>query len=229
MKERPILFTEDMYNKAGAGFKTQTRRVVMPQPAAEWELTGEYGRITSPHPRKGKFGAFKTRNFDEARKEIDIIPCPFGQPGDRLWVKEPFRITDDNTPTDTVFGVYTRDNQQFTTQLTPAEYGKYFKWSKKRRGKSSLYMFKSLTRLWLEITNIHIERLQDISTVSIKAEGIKLSRDEIEKRLAPNFGVTSEVGVYQGEWIKLWDSINKGRGYGWDVNPWVWVIEFKKV
>jgi hypothetical protein len=79
--------------------------------------------------------------------------------------------------------------------------------------KPSIHMPKKYARLWLEIVGIKVERLQDITVEDIHSEGIGW---DDQYGCLPNF-------------VKLWDSINKKRGFGWDVNPWVWVIEFKKL
>lgn len=78
----------------------------------------------------------------------------------------------------------------------------------------SIYMKKINARIWLEITRIKVEKLQDITLVDIKAEGLSIDR---------KFQETVDA------WIDLWDSINAKLGYGWDKNPWVWVIEFQRV
>ena len=95
-------------------------------------------------------------------------------------------------------------------------------------------MPKYAARIFLEITSIRIERVQDITAEDALAEGIKY---ELNKGIGGETCYDDAVGERIGEyrWLNpvppfhlLWDSINKKRGYGWDMNPWNWVIEFKK-
>ncbi|WP_246217573.1 hypothetical protein [Paraburkholderia panacisoli] len=76
------------------GSKTQTRRVVTPQPVNGWafETPPVFGRITSPHPKKDRFGAFIRRGVGTDFPAIDLIPCPYGMPGDRLYVRETHEV-----------------------------------------------------------------------------------------------------------------------------------------
>ena len=82
-------------------------------------------------------------------------------------------------------------------------------------------MFRWMSRINLEITGVRVERLQEISEADIKAEGISLDTD-----MFPTINTIDKLTV---RFSRLWDSINAKRGYGWSVNPWVWVIEFKMV
>lgn len=81
----------------------------------------------------------------------------------------------------------------------------------------SIHMPRWASRIMLEITNVRAERLHDISEADAKAEGVGAWHD------------TKDGTVYRPEFSMLWDSINAKRGHSWDTNPWVWVIEFKKV
>ncbi len=190
MTEHPILFNTKMVRAILDGRKTQTRRVAK----------------------------IDERDYDTWGKEaMDAVirhHCPYGQVGDRLYVKEPFKINRRGRDWNCVIGEYTRDGIQFTKHLQIPETDKFLKWKEPYKGKSSLFMFKSLARIHLEITAIRVERVQDITYLDAKAEGIKYDRGNEDPR-----------------WVfeRLWDSINKNRGYGWNVNPWVWVVEFKKI
>lgn len=121
--------------------------------------------------------------------------CPYGKVDDRLWVRETWM------PGDSAVKYYYR--------ATKPEQGNYFKWH------PSIFMPREASRITLEITNIKIERLQDISAMDIEREGTLTENTEISKVL--------------DIWIELWDSINAKRGYGWETNPWVWCISFKKI
>jgi len=129
--------------------------------------------------------------------------CPYGKVGDRLWVGETFCIDEDM-----IF---------FKADNTFKPYG--LKW------KPSIFMPRKASRITLEITDIRVERIKDTTIEDIKKEGVQSMAEKLnlDKELS---GVTNG---HKWQWIYLWDSINKKRGYGWDTNCWVWVIVFKVV
>ena len=140
-------------------------------------------------------------------------PLPYA-PGDRLWVRE--------TWAEVSSGIieYKASYQEPYTGLSDIDHvGKKIKW------KSPRFMPKVAARIWLEVTNVRVERLQEISDVDRLKEGIRVMAATAEELL--NDYKTTEMG--RREFRELWDSLNAKRGYGWDVNPWVWVIEFKRV
>lgn len=179
MKEKPILFSSPMVKAILDGSKTQTRRVIKPQPI--W--------IGDPSVQ------FKTQDCNPK----GIIKCPYGQPGDRLWVREKFSYP---TGYSYVGGIwYWADGQP--------DKGDWIK------PKPSIHMPRWASRITLEVVSVRVERLQDISESDSRAEGVRYSEEEIRP--------------YTCAFVDLWDSINAKLGYGWDVNPWVWVVEFKRV
>ena len=125
------------------------------------------------------------------------VMCPYGIAGDRLWVRETFCKTGKAKP---IFNIeYKASADHF-----------HCKWI------SPIHMPKWASRITLEIKNIRVEKIQDISEQDAKAEGVK--------PLLPVADVR-----YKAAFQKLWDSINATRGFSWESNPWVWVIEFKKL
>jgi hypothetical protein len=126
--------------------------------------------------------------------------CPYGQVGDRLWVKETDYLMERNMTTQPVI-VYKAD-QSDPKCIT--------KW------KSGRFMFKKYARLCLEITNIRVERLQEIS------------EEDAEKEGDPKQGLIASENDHTTWFQGLWDSIN-GKNHPWSSNPWVWVIEFRRV
>ena len=191
MKERPILMSAPMVRAILDGTKTQTRRVVKPQ------TINRSARVR---------GAWQ----DSATNKH--IVCPYGYPGDRLWVRETWQH--ENFP----FGPYDASCTVFYRadfmddphgpdgEKSPE--GKYRTWS------PSIHMPRAASRILLEITAVRVERLKDITVSDAMAEGYDGSIDD---PLDPSI-----------QWYSsLWEQIN--GPCSWDANPWVWVIEFRRV
>lgn len=217
MKERPILFNAPMVRALLDGSKTQTRRVVKPQPSF-------FGSMTNPNQ------PFKTL---DAGLHCPIR-CPYGQPGDRLWVRESFDIIEGQTP-DYVIGVDYRASHPECSPTVTGTVERFqagrdtWQWRMKdihgmRKWKPSIHMPRTASRITLEITGVRVERLQDISEADARAEGAR-SMDVVSGRetLDPN----ARQGSYVAHYKHIWQEIN-GPG-SWGANPWVWVIEFKRV
>lgn len=197
MRERPILFSGPMVRAILEGRKTQTRRIVNPQPknrrGGRWmycyesmnkKLEGSF-YYSWPDKKNGNC-------FSERGPESQITyRCPYGQVGDRLWVREAWAVhpetgsllyrADDDAPENT-------------------------------RWKPSIHMPRKHSRILLEITSIRVERLQTISWEDALAEGTDSDP-----------ATTNAVGSF----AKYWNYINGAEA--WDMNPWVWVVGFKKV
>ena len=207
IKERPILFSGAMVRAILEGRKTVTRRVVKPQPANDWRFTGGYGRITSKHPHKDKFGVFIRRGEHTDFTEVDIIPCPYGQPGDHLWVRETCFINGPSKGSEVIYKADPLPNWEGEeTDI---------------RWRPSIHMPRWASRIQLEITSVRVERLQDISEEQAKAEGATCELAEID---SVRLGAAS---TYRAGFQRLWQSIN-GPG-SWNANPWVWAVEFRRI
>lgn len=209
MRERPILFNGDMVRAILAGQKTQTRRVVKPAP--QTILNGK------TVPWEGDAAALMTMLLAQRRG------CPFGQPGDRLWVREAHAIF----PT---HGQHRADGERWgpwgglPTALSDdgkqiAYYREGFDRCDPGRWRPSIHMPRWACRLVLEITAVRVERLQAISEAAAIAEGLSQS----------DAGSWLPGPCDHPEWAfhQLWAQV-----YGepaWEANPWVWVIEFKRV
>ncbi|WP_062785968.1 hypothetical protein [Aquitalea pelogenes] len=202
--EHPILFSASMVRALLNGSKTQTRRVVKPQPALEttrWCFGGGMWMAEGPSDATG--GMRQTQGWKA---------CPYGQPGDKLWVRESWQLH--STATDLATVVYAASSRQSWTEmhrLFPVEQASGLVAKPFQEGwRPSIHMPRWASRILLEIVDVRVERLQDISEADAAAEGapvhFKSSRD--------NF-------------CALWQQINGDSS--WDVNPWVWVIEFKQV
>lgn len=224
---RPVLFNGEMVRAILEGRKTQTRRILsLP---AGWEFKASdsepciLGRITSPHPKKGRFGAFIRREIykDSGKFEHDIVTCKYGQPGDRLWVRESFWGCDLPGYGDQPCVVY--EDEHHGKSYKPSQERP---WANKFGHIPSIHMPKRCSRITLEITDVRVERLQDISEKDAKAEGVwKYGNEESWKiyTKTTSFGTICPRRSFE----TLWQSINGPDST--HANPWVWVIEFKRI
>lgn len=206
VKERPIPFSGEMVRAIIEGRKTQTRRVVLPQPHPEWPAVPG---LESNHTPCVAIGTGKW------------VRCPYGKPGDLLWVKEAIKRCGDDG-----LSVYAADS---TWTVADA-------WPWKRPFLPSMFCPRGLSRIELEITDVRVERLQEITEEDAVAEGVTATREDLSHLEGAQLGGgwTVGAGAYgsisaRGNYLDLWDSLNEKRGYGWDVNPWVWVISFGRV
>jgi hypothetical protein len=211
MKERPILFSAPMVRALLNGTKTQTRRAIKPQP--ESEHSGE------PYWFVGGYRAWRIRGCTEPNRSgsHNEIECPYGKPGDRLWVRE---MWDYRGPSKVVgCGV----NHGHVIREDPAEtYYRADGGLPDSRWRPSIYMPRRHSRITLEITEVRVERLQDISADDAYAEGAAEWAAENAQRLLGEGEKYRSIGqAYKA----LWQSIN-GPG-SWEANPWVWVVSFK--
>ena len=201
--ERPIIFSGEMVRAILEGRKTQTRRVIKPHP-----IDSRTDSATHDHALLNWFWADEFGLLGEAFK------CPFGVPGDRLWVRETFVLTNHQQP------VYRADFKDKRGDLwtSIADDPTDVKW------RSSLYMPRRYSRLTLEITGIRVERLQVISEEDAKAEGVAKTCGH------PDLGALLGVGCSHVEgFAQLWRMIHGiDNPKAWGSNPWVWVIEFKR-
>jgi hypothetical protein len=215
VKERPILFSGAMVRALLDGSKTQTRRVVKPQFEREpvdvvdgvpsWDAPTNYDGEVQMNTTHGK-------------------PCPYGVPGDRLWVRESFWGCDMPGFGDQPCVVY--EDEWHGKEYRAAEVRPYAR----RFGHiPGIHMPRDASRILLEVVDVRVEQLQDISDMDAEAEGVRCETAD-----PMFFHIPTERTVYDfaADWPRdsyrqLWDSLNAARGYGWDVNPYVWVVEFR--
>ena len=206
MKERPILFSSEMVRAILDGRKTQTRRVVNPQ-----SLLDNKTRVTA------------------------CYECPYGAPGGHLWVRETWRAVELDNGNDGI--LYKADNHFKSIENSQAaadlwcdayadrKYGN--KW------RPSIFMPRWASRILLEVTDIQVERVQEISDGDAIGEGIQdvcHCGDYVEGHgYHSGHSPVPMDGYAANEFSILWDSINAKRGYSWESNPWVWAISFKMV
>ncbi|MEE1883379.1 hypothetical protein V0R55_24755 [Pseudomonas soli] len=237
MKERPILFNGAMVRAILEGRKTVTRRVMKVQPVFRDRLWQVYGA-----------------GWGSSVHSVPVVPghslaarCPYGQVGDRLWVREswqdvhpvqvakgryaqPGRAGIPGPPGVTYQTIYRADGpypvvyhchghpyrclQPDPAHLaTPAE-GGYTGWT------PSIHMPRWASRILLEVTAVRVERLQAISRADIRAEGLVCPPELASDDVSPNYR-----DWYPAAFRALWES----TGGDWAGNPWVWVVEFRRV
>lgn len=214
MKERPIIFSGEMVRAILDGRKAQTRRALKnPQPV---------DIITKPINGEPKWCALTEVNPNHGK----IIACRHGQPGDRLWVREtlcqhnnfglPLALIPQENPIGQWVWSYAAD------QCEPESV---------TRRRPAIHMPRWASRLTLEIVKVRVERVQEISEEDALAEGIhefSLPNGNVygyDPHGTPGKMVMDSPAL---AYAAIWDSINAKRGFGWDSNPWVWVIEFRK-
>lgn len=141
--------------------------------------------------------------------------CPYGQPGDRLWVRETWRKTN------------------WTDEPNRGEWRVFWRATEKEDSRNnglwrpSIHMPRWASRILLEVVSVRVERVQDISEEDARAEGVEWQN---ERPCWVNYLDREDWSpTARDSFRTLWDSINAKRGYGWDANPWVWVVEFKKI
>lgn len=210
MRERPILFTGPMVRAILAGNKTQTRRVAKPVRHPGW------GNLYDP-------GVLAR----EPQYTIDLA-CPYGQPGDRLWVRESTHrrpmlnlLTGEPLADKYDGGAYTADGADV---LTPEGFD--LAWWYSRKSCPSIHMPRAACRLVLEITGVRVERLNAISEEDARAEGCPFTWDGNQYEPPPP-EVDSWQGYGRASFSLLWSQINGPDS--WAANPWVWVVEFRRI
>lgn len=237
MKERPILFSGPMVRAILEGRKTQTRRIVKPQPTEclphtkyleGEEIAIHYARGYRWRPSKN-WEAY-TREGEKRLAELMLSKCPYGKPGDRLWCRETWQVVHFSRDPETGHCDdywHSKDippaNTDYWTVVYEASSG--FEDNREDRGfpwRPSIHMPRWASRITLEITGIRVERLQEISEEDAKAEGV----DSIECCVSGDPEAPHEDRYVAG-FHHLWESIN-GPG-SWEANPWVWVVEFRRL
>ena len=212
LKERPILFSAPMVRATLEGRKTVTRRAIKVQPHID--ASGNFCVGSSNYGQNG-YGKPVTKHFVNGC-------CPYGKPGDRLWVRETF-IDLRGT------GVEHRPDPDgplqryaYAADCRPGSHSDEARKDFGLKYKPSIHMPRAACRILLEITDVRVERLQDITYEQAVAEGVH--RGPLREWCASDEGGACHkypVPAFRD----LWQSV----GGNWDANPWVWVVEFKRV
>ncbi|MDZ7658058.1 hypothetical protein [Fodinibius sp.] len=246
--EKPILFSTEMVQAILDGRKTVTRRVIKADEKGHVcrggtciELHEEYGLVWRP------YGGSPLREYPDPEEY-----CPYGYPGQELWVRESWRpIAWDCDRAYWKIQYKTGDEVVFHDQLYPPENPKdqdlhlRLHDELKEKGapeldreeggwstetikehlawKPSIHMPRGASRIQLKVEDIRVERVQDITEGDIEKEGADIHW----RRNLSYVNVDSHVKPSPTKWFReLWDQINADRGYPWESNPWVWVVEF---
>lgn len=210
MKERPIIFRGEMVRAILAGRKSQTRRLV------RWPSWANPERDWPELVRVGGLALYK-----------DGLPtrrmtCPYGAPRDRLWVREPWRTRLDQdhiAPRDLdprwTHPTWVADHSDMTPSGCAGGVGKL---------RPSMFLPRKFSRIDLEVTEVRVQRLQEISEEDARAEGIAV--DQLNHAIRPDDDI--HWGGAVEYFAELWDSIN-GKKAPWSSNPWVWAISFRRL
>lgn len=240
--EKPLLFSGPMVRAILAGQKTVTRRIAVRK---GWDITS-----VNPHglPITQRGGG---KGF--AAVQTEVWECPYGEPGDQLWVREAWQFknwTDGECakagcpdaakhPTETYLGEPTRAIYRASYNECIGDPGPW---------KPSIHMPRWASRITLEVTGLRVERLQNVSHDDVLAEGTQVPVTEdgsLVCRVSGKFTPSSywpcdtwdelkRRDDFEQQWFRchfasLWDELNASRGFSWDSNPWVWVVSFRRV
>lgn len=242
MKERPILMSAPMVRAILEGRKSQTRRVVKPEPPPQPAPNCHpLHKAIHPEPYLDAYcGGKKTEKNPRGmgvewcwwqvddRQCLPAFRCPYGIPGDRLWVREAHAILPATA--------YRGSREEDGSQIPHRESGDGYYWSIYREGWSrsaprwspSIHMPRWASRLTLEIKSVRVERLQEISEEDARAEGISdggcLSCGESEP-----CGCADPEPSARDTFAYLWHERYGDSDKGWHSNPWVWVIQFERI
>ncbi len=209
MNERPILFSGEMVRAILEGRKTQTRRVIKANKKTAWLINGDWADSYIKDP-----GNYL------------VEACPFGRPGDRLWVRETFCPVDDTSMGGEKWIDY-RATPKYESSH-PAGWENAPDDEDALKWKPSIHMPRWASRITLEIVNVRVEKLQEITFEDVKAEGtFEWGSDKVRDGVWD--GRKRGIPYPMNGFAEMWNSLNAKRGYSWESNPWVWVIEFKKV
>lgn len=239
MKERPILFNPDMVKALAAGWKWQTRRAI--KLFYKKDRSGMYDF----YRRAGK--DFKGENWQgayEPQAGTFNLTCPYGQISDELWVKEAHYLYGQWH----IKGVTKKTKKEKWRFIPDRDKGVKFPddppeliapgtaykgWFKR----NSLFMPRWASRTQLNISKIRLQNVQEINFTDASAEGLYREYDGTKYWYSPserrnvvvNYRTDTMTPYPEKAFEALWDGINKKQGFGWDVDPLVWVVEFFKV
>jgi len=238
MRERPIIFDAESVKAILAGRKTMTRRVIKfpHEGMKDWAFVDVLTTLGYPASEDRAWAGFAKPSV--GAEDPFFVGCPYGKPGDRLWVRETFQLEDaseygldaadapegpvrveDRGPDwgeATLIPRYRATQPDTLLEIDHADDGQPI-----MRWRSPLFMPRWTSRITLEVTAVRAERLQDITEADIRAEGALVWS-------LPDGSKTSLDRDHRVTFARRWDALNAKRGYAWETNPWVWVVSFKR-
>lgn len=211
VSERPILFSGPMVRAILEDRKSQTRRVIKPQPPV--------GTRSVYRPFAGE-----PNNWQGARRDLMAWygRCPYGQEGDRLWVRETWTGTWTGAGLSTMHLHYAADGGEQTLNCDPA-YVLPKAAAKVDGWVTPLFMPRWASRILLEVIEVRAQRLQEISENDAAGEGVGVWFET-----HPHPGWDGDPDEHRKGFAELWDAIN-GKSHPWAGNPWVWAVTFKRI
>jgi hypothetical protein len=240
MKERPILFSGPMVRAILGERKSQTRRVLKDPNGYAPEHPMSIHQMPYVYPAADSGFVFWDSQHPEGLAEFtkeqykNGLRCPYGAPGESLWVRETWRTSkqyDDTKPSE----IPPDSSLWYIADHYSVRY------LGKRPGKTrpSIFMPRWASRITLEVTGVRVEQVQSITEEDATAEGMCYAAggccewcngsryNHTWPSGCPHCGATGHTHRYHFQ--QLWDRLNAKRGYSWEVNPWVWVVEFRRL
>jgi hypothetical protein len=229
VSEKPILFSTELVQAILDGRKTQTRRVITSDQLNDdpnyWESFGVQRAkdITfTPQPSPGLYALFGNKGDDDW---IEPIKSPYGKPSDELWVRETWQALQHGS-----YKPFDCKPSEIPEQYADVRY-KADEGETQYPWKPSIHMPRWASRIQLTVKDIRVERVQDMSVEDMEEECITGHSKPSALLGKPNSYYQNGDGLKyntpQEAFRQLWDSINADRGYSWESNPWVWVVEFE--
>lgn len=241
VKERPILFNGAMVRAILSGAKTQTRRVMKPQPEP---TSSDYPMPGHRWPSKAHQTMLHVETEMQKLTGLAGHACPFGQPGDRLWVRETwmpgYYHEADHEDGPQVSIIHRANNAEVTVAAPSYELAEQWEREFSEDGdeappwRPSIHMPRWACRLVLEITSVRVERLQALPEADWEAEGISFCMEHPSTAAGHAFNEAEHYAI-AGVSMRGTPEDHGMRaqfaeqGLDWDSNPWVWVIEFKRI
>jgi hypothetical protein len=227
VKWRPILFSAPMIRAILAGTKTVTRRIVRDQSLVQYDESD--GAPVHVHGQNCVNYCDYACNGYSIEIDGTLKSSPYGGAGDRLWVREAFALApacndpDPDDPNDWHV-VYRADGDERPLLASTDENAEEIPppW------RPSIYMPRWASRLELDITNVRVERLHEITGEDAAAEGVEGSRCDCEVCSRSGAMCPADQSAHILEFRRLWDKLN-GKRAPWSSNPWVWRVEFRRV
>ncbi len=226
MKQHPILFSTPMVSALLSGQKTMTRRTRGLEKVNKNPDGYDFQSLI--HEFRGRFIFMPSDKIFPNANEIIEVKCPYGKPGDQLWVRESFCYVMRDHAHDLLEGRKENNQYVFKTDFNE-DWMKYAKEKYGYKWKPSIHMPRIASRILLEITDVRVERLQSITKQDSIAEGIEIldGHSNYKNYLCGNGLDYSYVKEARISFQSLWEKINGTDS--WHKNPWVWVVSFKRI